>query len=319
MFRSIVGIAFVTVVSVAPNARASDTAPFEPGETAGGSTSPLVPPSTTPSEAPTPGQPDPNGSSMATSAAAPLSTGDPQKDAVSPESEPRDVRSEIPNVAYAYTAFGATAKTMGAQAYGLGVGAAGQKSILGGGASVWGSPIDRLTIIGDGQRNAFGEFTPSAAVLARLFGERNNGWSLGAIGKFKIDGFAAGPTKDEVESEVEAGVLVSFARDRWHLDANAIGGQGLGDDGEADVEGRFRLSYDVAPFARIGIDSQARARVSGPRLLPNGRTWDAVGGAQLLMATNHFFGSLTTGPTTVGLVSDRIGWNALVSLGGSTF
>lgn len=47
--------------------------------------------------------------------------------------EVRDVRSEIPNYAYAYTAYGATAKTLGVQAYGLGLTAAGQKGIVGGG------------------------------------------------------------------------------------------------------------------------------------------------------------------------------------------
>jgi hypothetical protein len=238
----------------------------------------------------------------------------------------KDVRSEVPNLAYAYTAHGATARSLGAMAYGLGVGAADQKGILGGGVTVWGSPIDRLTLVGDAQRNVFGNFSPSFAVVVRLLGKADEGWSLGALGKFKVEGFGrpgglgtAPANPDEIESELETGLLLSYGRDGVHLDLNAIAGFGLGDDGEIDTEGRLRLGYDVVPMLRVGVDSQARVRANGPQYLPNGRIWDFAAGPQLVVGSKGFFGSLTGGPATMGLISDRLGWNVIASVGGTTF
>lgn len=238
----------------------------------------------------------------------------------------KDVRTEIPNVAYAYTAHGATAKSLGAMAYGLGVAGAGQKSILGGGVTVWGSPIDRLTLSADAQRNVFGNFAPSLAAVVRLLGKADEGWSLGALGKFKVEGFArpgglgTPPAEaDEIESEVETGLLLSYGRDGYHLDLNTIVGFGLGDDGEIDTEGRLRLGYDVTRALRVGIDGQARVRANGPKYLPNGSTWDFAGGPQVIVGSKSFFGSLTGGPATMGLITDNVGWNVIASLGGTTF
>ena len=234
------------------------------------------------------------------------------------EANNADIRETIPNVAYAYSARGARERTLGAQTYGVGMVANGQRGTLGGGVTVWGSPIDRLTLIGDAHRNLYGDFSPSAAVVVRLFGS-NDGWSLGALGKFKVDGFAGGPERDEVESEIESGILLSYARAGWHLDANVIGGVGTGDEGEVDAEGRLRFGHDVGQWLRLGIDGQTRLRVAGPRTLPNGRTWDFAGGAQALLGSRVFFGALTVGPTTTGTLTETLGWHAVVSLGGSTW
>src|SRR5262249_17878247 len=70
-----------------------------------------------------------------------------------PQINENDPRSNIPILAYTYGATGSAAKTMGIQAYGLGLTAAGQSSTLGGGATLWWSPLQRLTLVGDGQRN----------------------------------------------------------------------------------------------------------------------------------------------------------------------
>jgi hypothetical protein len=238
----------------------------------------------------------------------------------------KDVRSEVPNLAYAYTAHGASAKSLGAMAYGLGVGAAGQKGILGGGVTVWGSPIDRLTLVGDAQRNVFGNFSPSFAAIVRLLGKADDGWSLGALGKFKVEGFGrpgglgTPPAEpDEIESELETGLLLSYGRDGYHLDVNAIAGFGMGDDGEIDTEGRVRLGYDVTRMLRVGVDGQGRVRANGPQYLPNGKTSDFAAGPQLVVGSKAFFGSLTGGPATMGLISDRVGWNVVASVGGTTF
>jgi hypothetical protein len=69
---------------------------------------------------------------------------------------------------------------------------------------------------------------------------------------------------------------------------------------------------------RLGLDSQARVRLHGPRYLPNGRVWDFAAGPQAIFGTKNFFGALTAGPATMGLLSDRLGWNAIASVGGTT-
>ncbi len=234
-----------------------------------------------------------------------------------PPAANKDVRNEIPILAYTYTASGVSAGSLGAQAYGLGLGGSGQKGVLGGGVTVWGSPIARLTLIGDGSRNVFGEFAPSATAVFRVLGAPGQGWSLGVLGKFKVDGFGAGPTKDEMESEIEAGLLLSYARYGWHLDMNAIGGAGMGDEGEMDAEGRLRFGRDLGGLLRVGVDGQARFRLAGDKRLPGNRTWDFAGGPQLLLGSNHFFGAVTGGPATMG-IERNIGWTTVISVGGTT-
>lgn len=230
----------------------------------------------------------------------------------------KDTRREVPIVAYAYSATGAPAKSVGAQGYGIGLAASGQDAVLGGGAAVWGAPVERLTLIGDASRNVWGNFSPSAAAVVRIAGNADRGFSFGALGKFKIDGFAAGPDHDEVESELELGALGSFVQAGWHLDLNAIAGRGLGDEGETDAEGRFRVGYDLGRYVRFGLDSQGRVRLAGRKYLPNGRTWDFAAGTQVMVVMNRFFGAFTAGPTTMGLVSDSVGASAILSFGGST-
>jgi hypothetical protein len=230
-----------------------------------------------------------------------------------------DAPRDVPIIAYTYSAFAAPAKSIGAAAYGLGLTAPGQNALIGGGGSAWWGPIDRLTLIADAQRNIYGNFSPSLAVVARILGDREAGWSLSGLGKFKIDGFASGPGHDEIESEVELGALVSFAAGGWFLDANAIAGRGTGDDGEVDAEGRLRFGKRLGEFLRLGVDSQVRERLAGPRILPNGRTWDFAAGVQGVASMGNYFASLTAGPATMGLLSSKVGWTALASVGGITF
>lgn len=229
-----------------------------------------------------------------------------------------DVRAAAPQLAFTYTAYGAQAKAVGAQGYGGALFASGQNAVLGGGAMVWGAPVQRLTLIGDAQRNVWGNFSPSVAAVVHLLGRPYAGWSLGGLGKLKVDGFAGGPSKDEIEAELEVGALVSLTEARWHLDMNAIGGRGLGDDGEMDIEGRLRIGRDLGKWARVGLDGQFRARVAGPRYLPNGRTYDFSGGAQMLLGDRGFYGALTAGPSTAGTTSTAVGFASMIAVGGST-
>jgi hypothetical protein len=236
------------------------------------------------------------------------------------EAKPRrDVRNELPIAAFAYAAQGAPKSAVGAQGFVLGLAAPGQRSLLGGGASVWGAPMQRLTLIGDAQRNAWGNFSPSVAGTFHLLGERRQGWSLGGLGKLKVDGFASGPNKDELETELELGALISFAElGGFRLDLNLIAGRGLGDDGETDAETRLRFGRELGDLFWLGLDGQARLRVSGPRYLPNGGTWDFALGPQILVGSGSFFALLSAGPATMGLLSSNVGFSSVLGIGGTT-
>lgn len=236
-----------------------------------------------------------------------------------PVTAPRVVRdhaaSEAPIVAYAYQATGASYESFGAQAYGSGL-AGNRRPTLGGGATVWGAPAERLTLVGDFARDVFGNFAPSAAGIVRLFGRGGDGLSLGGLGKYKVDGFGVGPDK-EIESELEAGLLLSYAKRGFHLDVNAITGVGLGEDGEVDVEGRLRFGYDLGSHVRLGVDGQARHRLSGHYRLPGHRLGDFVVGPQTIIGSRYFYGAFTAGPTSMGITDgDRsIGFSALITIG----
>jgi hypothetical protein len=223
--------------------------------------------------------------------------------------------SYLPILAYAYSARAEPAKALGVQAYGIGLAASRQDAVLGGGLTVWGAPMAQLTLIADVQRNVWRDYSPSLAAIVHLLGN-GEGWSLGGLGRFKVDGFASSPSKGELESEIELGALVSWSGRRWHWDMNAIAGTGLGDEAEIDTEGRLRVEYELGSSAHLGVDGQARARVAGPRVLPNGRTWDVAGGAQLLLGSASWYGAITAGPTTAGVTTKSVGFSAIVSFGG---
>jgi len=235
-----------------------------------------------------------------------------------PAERPRDTRQDVPIVAYAYSAQGAAPKSVGAYGYGLALAAAGQDAVLGGGATVWGSPIDRLTLIGDASRDVSGRFTPSVAAMGRLYGSRGEAFTLGVLGKWKAEGFGVGPHGDEIESELEGGVLATLLAGRFHLDSNVLAGGALGGSGEADVEARIRPGFDLGRLVRLGLDSQFRVRVAGPKYLPNGRIWDFAAGAQTVVGNQSFFGAFTFGPSTTGVLTNDIGVTGMLALGGTT-
>jgi hypothetical protein len=248
-------------------------------------------------------------SSLAARARAADDEAHPEESAQKPKPS---AANEIPITAYAYST-GVRSGTVGAMGTGSGL-VYGSTSTLGGGGTVWGSPLSGLALIADAQRDVTGKFVPSAAVLVRLLGDHTNGWSLGALGKFKVDGFTRG--KDgEVETEVESGAVLSFVRERVHFDLNGILGFGLGDDGDRDGEGRLRFGVDLTSFLRLGIDEQARFKLGGVQKLPGNRTWDIAGGPQVLVHWKNFFGAVTAGPTTMGVIDPHAGWMALVSVG----
>ncbi len=234
-----------------------------------------------------------------------------------------EAKGDAPIVAYTYQATGAVAGTYGAQAYGLGAGARGgvglagaKRGVVGGGMTLWGSPVDRLTLVADAPRDATGNFAPSAAAIVRLLGRPGDGFALGALGKFKVEGFGVGP-QNEMESEVEGGLLLSYARAHWHFDANAVTGFGTGDDGEIDVEGRARVGRDVG-IVRVGLDGQARYRAAGTTSLVGGRVGDFSAGPQVMVGDGHWYAAVTAGPSTTNVYSG-IGWTGVATLGAAAF
>jgi hypothetical protein len=240
-----------------------------------------------------------------------------QNDASATREKARDAKGEIPVAAYTYTAYGAPAKTVGAYGYGLGLAGPRQRATAGGGVTMWGSPVDRLTVVVDALRDVYllDHFAPSAALVARLLGLPGDGWSMGAIGKYKIEGFGTDPDGN-TESEMEGGLLLSFGRRGFHLDLNGVTGFGLTADGEIDVEGRLRVGYDLSSLVRVGLDGQGRWRLAGDLRLPGNRTWDFAAGPQVLVSTGPFFGSITAGPTTMGLTAPSVvGGVAMASVG----
>jgi hypothetical protein len=238
--------------------------------------------------------------------------------AAPPPARPRDARQDLPLVAYTYSAQGAAPKTVGAYGYGLTLAAAGQDATIGGGATVWGSPIDRLTLVGDASSDVSGRFTPSVAAMGRFYGTREEGLSLSALAKWKAGGFGVGPHGDEIESELEGGILMTVLSRGFHLDSNMIAGGALGGSGEADVEGRIRPGFDVGRLVRVGLDGQFRVRVAGPKYLPSGRIWDFAAGAQTVVGNQNFFGAFTFGPSTQGVLTDAIGVTGVLAVGGTT-
>jgi hypothetical protein len=247
----------------------------------------------------------------------PVSPKDESSDVEKQPPKLRDAKLEAPIVTFAYSAQGAPAKTVGAYGYGLGLAAQGQDPGFGGGVTVWGSPIDRLTVVADAPSDVSGRFTPSLAVLGRILGGRSEGWALGVLGKWKAEGFGVGPHGDEIESELEGGALFSLEESGFRLDTNALAGVGTGPAGEADAEARLRFGYQLGRLTWLGIDGQTRIRIAGPKYLPNGRIWDFAAGAQAMVGPSHFFGAFTAGPTTMGLTSDAVGFTAILSAGGA--
>lgn len=259
---------------------------------------------------------------LALLAAAPSADADPHYWPTSPaetpapaaadDTTPRDVKVEVPFVAYTQSAFGAHERTVGAQGYGEAHGDPAQHG-FGGGFVVYGSPVDRLTLIGTTERGLFHEWAPTGTVAFRIAGSVEQGWGLAALARYKMEGF------DEAGGEIETGVMFSLSRSRAHLDVNAIGGTGTeeAEGGEMDVEARVRAGYDVLPWMRLGLDGQARYRVHGDKALAGGRSGDFVGGPQAMIAFGRFYGAATAGPSTVDVASG-IGWTGMLTLGAAS-
>jgi hypothetical protein len=241
-----------------------------------------------------------------------------EEDAVVVSEPKREAHDEVPILAYTYSAAGVSARSIGAEAYGIAQAAQGQPSVGGGGALVYGSPVNHLTLVGDASRDVTGRFAPSFAVIVRALGAPGrDGGALGFIAKYKVEGFAGTGGDGDFESEMEGGVLVGYKYKRLHIDVNGIGGAGLSDEGEVDVEGRARVGVDLDAYLRLGLDAQGRIRAHGTETLVGGRTGDFESGLQLLGGFSHFYGSVTVGPSTTN-IANGVGVAGVVTFGATT-
>jgi hypothetical protein len=223
-------------------------------------------------------------------------------------SAPSDVRTDVPVISLAHSAFGSRSGKVGAHGFGYGT-AASSGGSGGGGITLYGSPFNRLTLIGTGERRANGEFAPSASLAFRILGSVEDGWALGAMGTYKAEGF------DNLEGEIEIGALFSILRDRWHFDINAVAGGGLEESEELDAEAKLRVGYDVVDWLRLGIDSRARYRLRGPVKLAGGRDGDIIAGAQVIASWSQFYAAILAGPSTVDVASG-VGYAGSLTAGG---
>jgi hypothetical protein len=228
-----------------------------------------------------------------------------------PLAEPRlPAQSEAPVVALTHSARAPSQPGYGASAFGSGAfalsGEIRSELQLGGGLRIWGSPLRGFTLIGDAFRSETGELAPALTLQMRFW--QDDRWAIGALGRFKSEGFA------EIEGEFEAGLLGSYDAGAAHLDLNLVVGGDLDRD-EKDGELSLRAGRDLFGFLRAGVEGRVRYRLSGDVLLPGGRTWDVVAGPELSASFDSFFASLLTGPTSVGVVSG-VGWQSLLTFGG---
>jgi hypothetical protein len=228
------------------------------------------------------------------------------------DGEGRKAVTDAPQIGYAYSAFGSERGAYGAAGLGSVTGGAHSPADGGGGARLWGSPVEGLTVLAGAQKELTGNFAPFATAMFRLLGNRKAGYALAAVGTYKLEGF------DDLGGEVELGMLASVARRGWHGDLNVLGGTGTGESGEVDGEARARFGYDAASWFRIGADGQVRYRVAGDAKLVGGRTWDMIAGPQAIVSLGHFFGAVTGGPTTTA-IAQGVGWTTVVTVGGGAF
>ena len=189
---------------------------------------------------------------------------------------------------------------IGALGYGGVLGSSGPAGLrVGGGARMWGSPVDRLTIIVEVVRpldDKIPAAKPSVSAMARIFGGAKQGYALSAQMSYRADGFA------DLGGEIEGSLLFSLSRGRLHADANVTFGGAVTDETEADSELKLRIGADLTSWCRVGVDGRFRYRVAGAKSLPGNRVGDAVGGPEIVFSYRHLFLAVDGGPSTVGVV-----------------
>lgn len=223
---------------------------------------------------------------------------------------PREVRDGAPRLGLTEGPFGLAGGTMWAAAVGGGTSAGKGQSYGEGGVLVGGAPIDRLTLHVFGGRTSDGRWAPDATAHVTFLGSTRDGYALGALARYKLEGFS------EAGGEVELGLTGGLRTRRFYLDVNAIFGAGLEEEegGEMDGELKLRTGIAATDALRVGIDGRARKRMNGSRTLAGNKTWDALGGPQISLALGSLYCAVQGGATTVS-IADGVGVFGLATVG----
>jgi hypothetical protein len=177
------------------------------------------------------------------------------------------------------------------------------------GVLLGGSPLEGLTLHGLVGRDAKGRFAPWLAAQWAFLGGGRADYALALFGQYKAEGLT------EAGGEAEGGLLSSWRSGSFILDAGLIAGAGVEEEevGEFDAEQKLRAGFALVGPVRGSLVLRVRERVAGERPLSGGRTWDALGGPELLASLGPLALAASGGPTTVG-VSQGLGAYGMLSV-----
>jgi hypothetical protein len=116
----------------------------------------------------------------------------------------------VPTGVDTYTAF---LGQSGVGAASIGVVESGKRnSDLSGGARIWGSFVNRFSAMGEASRDQKGALRQALRLVRGLLGDRQIGWGLGALGRYRTEGLT------RIDGEIEGGLMRSYAKRRLHLE-----------------------------------------------------------------------------------------------------
>jgi len=271
------------------------------------------------------------GAGVASNAVAAEQRADAETTALAPGARPRatdrEAQAEKPSVepvaaheaqrlSFVENAYGSSRGVVFAGVSSLAISSSEERAQLG--VLFGGSPLPRLTLHGLVGRDGKGHFAPWLAAQYTFVGGGHEHHALGALLQYKTEGFT------EAGGELELGALFSLRPGRLRLDVAALFGIGLEEEeaamraageeeGEADAEGKLRLGYQVLASVQVGIVGRFRQRVIGERSLAGGKSWDFIGGGEVVASLGPCAIAASGGPTTLG-VADGVGAYGMLSV-----
>lgn len=271
------------------------------------------------------------GAGVASNAVAAEQRADAETTALAPGARPRatdrEAQAEKPSVepvaaheaqrlSFVENAYGSSRGVVFAGVSSLAISSSEERAQLG--VLFGGSPLPRLTLHGLVGRDGKGHFAPWLAAQYTFVGGGHEHHALGALLQYKTEGFT------EAGGELELGALFSLRPGRLRLDVATLFGIGLEEEeaamraageeeGEADAEGKLRLGYQVLASVQVGIVGRFRQRVIGERSLAGGKSWDFIGGGEVVASLGPCAIAASGGPTTLG-VADGVGAYGMLSV-----
>jgi hypothetical protein len=254
--------------------------------------------------------PEPTGLGRPVAAAA------PQREQEVPEPSPKAAAAnEVQRLSFVENAYGTSKGKLFAGVSSLAISSSDERAQVG--LLFGGSPLKNLTLHGLVGRDGKGHFAPLLAAQYTILGGSAQRYALGALAQYKTEGFT------EAGGEAELGALFSLRPGLFLFDLATIVGIGLEEEegeagkeeeeGEADAEGKLRFAYQVFEPLRIGAVGRLRKRLVGERSLAGGKTWDFIGGGEVVASFGPCAVSASGGPTTVG-VADGVGAYGMLSV-----